>query len=66
LVAAWPVFELFGIMHITDTGMQPLNTPRHVGSTGHHIRIGVHNLTEQDRDHFLDFAAGVFKSEDGK
>ena len=61
LVAAGPVFKLFGLKHITDPAMPPLNTPRHVGSTGYHIRTGVHNLTEQDWGFFLDFAGGVFK-----
>ena len=64
LVAAGPVFELFGLKHITDPGMPALNTPRHVGSTGYHIRTGVHNLTERDWAYFLDFAAAVFKRED--
>jgi hypothetical protein len=61
LLAAGPVFELFGLKHITNPEMPPLNTPRHVGSTGYHIRTGVHNLTEQDWGYFLDFADGVFK-----
>ena len=61
LLAAGPVFELFGLKHITNPEMPPLNTPRHAGSTGYHIRTGVHNLTEQDWGYFLDFADGVFK-----
>jgi len=66
LVAAGLVFEPFGLKRITDPGMPPLNTPRHVGSTGYHIRTGVHNLTEQDWGYFLDFSAGVFIREDFK
>lgn len=61
LIAAGPVFDLFGLQHITDPVMPPLDTPRHVGATGYHIRTGVHNLTEQDWGYFLDFADGVFK-----
>ncbi|MBT5812783.1 MAG: hypothetical protein HOI15_00285, partial [Opitutales bacterium] len=55
LVGAGPVFDLFGLEHITEPVMPELNTPRHVGSTGYHIRTGVHNLTEQDWGYFLDF-----------
>jgi hypothetical protein len=61
LIAAGPVFELFGLKHITESAMPPLNSPRHVGATGYHIRTGVHNLTEQDWGYFLDFADGVFE-----
>ena len=60
LIAAGPVFDLFGLKHITESAMPPLNTPRHVGSTGYHIRSGVHNLTEQDWGYFLNFADDVF------
>ena len=61
LVGAGPVFDLFGLEHITEPVMPELNTPRHVGSTGYHIRTGVHDLTEQDWGYFLDFADGVFE-----
>lgn len=61
LVAAGPVFDLFGLKHISEPVMPELNTPLHVGSTGYHIRTGVHNLTEQDWSYFLDFADGVFE-----
>ena len=61
LIAAGPVFALFALKRITDPAMPPLNTPQHIGSTGYHIRSGVHNLTEQDWGYFLDFADGVFK-----
>jgi len=61
LVKAGPVFDLFGHKRIEQSGMPPLNTPRHVGSTGYHIRNGRHNLTEQDWGYFLDFADSVFK-----
>jgi len=58
---AGPVFELFGIGHITDPDMPPLDQPRHVGATGYHIRSGGHNLTEQDWGYFLEFADSVFR-----
>lgn len=60
LVAAAPVFRLFGLEPCEDPAMPPLNTPRHAGATGYHIRTGVHNLTEQDWGFFLDFAYRTF------
>jgi hypothetical protein len=63
LVEAGPVYGLFGIEHITDPVMPPLDTPRHVGKTGYHILTGTHNLDEQDWGHFLDFADSVFKQQ---
>lgn len=60
LVAAAPVFLLLGLKAIEDPAMPPLNTPRHAGATGYHIRTGVHNLTEQDWGYFLDFADHTF------
>lgn len=61
LVAAGPAYDLFELGHIADPAMPVLDTPRHVGSTGYHIRTGVHNLTEQDWGYFLDFADSVFE-----
>jgi hypothetical protein len=40
--------------------MPALDSPRHVGATGYHIRQGKHNLTEQDWGYFLDFAKVQF------
>lgn len=61
VVHAGPVYELFGLEHITSPVMPPIDTPRHIGKTGYHIRTGKHNLEAQDWDYFLDFAEGVFK-----
>ena len=60
LVASRPVFELFGKRSIKDPEMPALNSPRHVGHTGYHIRTGGHGLEQQDWDWFLDFADGRF------
>ena len=54
-----PLFELISTCSPLDQ-MPPLNTPRHAGATGYHIRTGVHNLTEQDWGYFLDFADHTF------
>ncbi len=61
LIKAAPVFDLFGLEHIKDPEMPPLNTPRRVGSTGYHIRTGTHSLIEQDWGYFLDFAEFIFE-----
>ncbi|BCX47410.1 acetylxylan esterase [Haloferula helveola] len=66
VVQAGPVYGLFGLEHITDPEMPPLDTPLHIGSTGYHILTGKHNLDEQDWGHFLDFADGVFKRKTGE
>jgi hypothetical protein len=65
LLEAGPAFQLLGRGHITSTEMPALDTPRHVGATGYHIRSGEHNLTAQDWGYFLDFADRIF-SESGE
>lgn len=65
LVGAAPIYNLLGIKHIEDATMPALDSPRHVGSTGYHIRKGKHNLTEQDWGYFLDFITGYFVTEPG-
>jgi dienelactone hydrolase len=60
VVKAGPVYDLFGIEHITNPAMPALDSPRHVGKTGYHILSGRHSLDEQDWGHFLDFADIVF------
>lgn len=61
LVAAGPVYALFDHKHIKDPGMPALNKPRHIGSTGYHIRGGKHNLSAEDWGPFLDFAQIIFQ-----
>lgn len=56
LVAAAPVFRLFGKESITAAEMPPLDQPRVVGQTGYHIRTGGHGLGDVDWKWFLDFA----------
>lgn len=60
LLAAGPVFKHLGLKHLTSPAMPPLDTPRHLGATGYHIRRGTHNLTAQDWGYFLDFADKQF------
>jgi hypothetical protein len=60
LVGVAPVYGLLGIKHIANTNMPALDSPRHIGATGYHIRRGKHNLTEQDWGYFLDFAKVQF------
>jgi len=61
LVAAGPVFKLHGKQAIADPAMPALGQPRHVGSTGYHIRAGGHGLGDEDWGHFLDFADSHLK-----
>jgi hypothetical protein len=61
LVAARPVFALFGKTAVGEAAMPGLLQPRHVGSTGHHIRPGGHGLEDRDWGYFLDFAGGHLK-----
>ncbi len=56
LLAARPVFSLLGKQSMTDPVMPALGQPRHVGSTGYHIRTGGHGLEDRDWGYFLDFA----------
>lgn len=60
LFEAGPVYQLLGKKHIQKETMPALDSPRHVGATGYHIRQGKHNLTEQDWGYFLDFAKVQF------
>ena len=60
LIAAAPVYQLFGLKHLDKPVMPPLDTPSYAGATGYHIRSGKHNLTRQDWVAFLDFADQYF------
>jgi len=56
LLAARPVFDLFGKKVITVAEMPALGQARRVGQTGYHIRTGGHGLEDRDWGFFLDFA----------
>ncbi len=61
VIAAAPVFRLFGKGSITTNEMPALNQPRVVGQTGYHIRTGGHGLGDVDWKWFLDFADQLLK-----
>ena len=63
LINAAPVFALLGQDAIDQAEMPALDSPRHQGASGYHIRSGAHNLTEQDWIHFLKFAQSRFAQE---
>lgn len=63
LINAAPVFALLGQEAIDQAEMPALDSPRHQGASGYHIRSGAHNLTEQDWIHFLKFAQSRFAQE---
>lgn len=55
LVAAEPVYALYGMKGVGRTDLPPVNTS--VGDTlGYHVRTGPHALTVIDWDHYLNFA----------
>lgn len=60
LVHAAPVFRLHGLDSISQEQMPALDQPRRVGSTGYHIRGGVHNLLGSDWQRFLNFVETQF------
>ncbi len=55
LVHAAPVFALLGQQAIAEPTMPAADQPRVVGATGYHLRSGIHNLTPQDWQWFIDF-----------
>ncbi len=61
LIAAAPVFQLFGKEAITESEMPALNQPRAAGQTGYHIRTGGHGLGDTGWNWFLDFAGRLLK-----
>jgi hypothetical protein len=56
LVAASPVYALWGEPPMTADAMPPLDTPLVVGHRAYHVRTGVHNLTAYDWARYADFA----------
>lgn len=52
---ASPVYELHGLEGLPATSQPELNRPV-MGSTGYHIRTGVHDVTAFDIEQFLNFA----------
>ena len=55
-VEAGPVYELFGLNGVGDATMPAVNSPRHDGAIGYHMRTGKHNLLLADWNYFMDFA----------
>jgi hypothetical protein len=55
-VAAGPVYRLFDLEGVGDPGMPAVNSPRHAGAIGYHMRSGKHNLLVADWSNYLDFA----------
>ena len=57
LVAASPVYRLYGFDTFTDPQLPPVETPQIKGRTGHHIRAGKHEILLYDWQQYLAFAA---------
>lgn len=56
MVAAGPVYALYGFPTLQPDEMPPLETPLIRGRFDYHIRRGLHNLTRYDWDCYMDFA----------
>ena len=56
LIAASPVYRLYGFDTFTDPQLPPVETPQTKGRTGHHIRAGKHEILLYDWQQYLDFA----------
>ncbi len=61
LVAASPVFELFGNPAV-EPNQPPPNQPVRFGKIGYHLRTGKHDLQIYDWQNYLDFADQQFDS----
>ncbi|MDA3865762.1 MAG: acetylxylan esterase [Salinivirgaceae bacterium] len=61
LYHAAPVFRLFGKKADIQEAMPPLNKQVIRGNVGFHIRNGVHNMTLEDWNRYMDFADVVLK-----
>jgi hypothetical protein len=55
-VAATPVFKLFGLEGVGAADVPAINSPRHAGAIGFHVRPGAHNLLRTDWNYYMDFA----------
>ena len=56
LVAASPVYHLYGYDTFTDPQLPPVETPQIKGRTGHHIRRGKHEILLYDWQQYIAFA----------
>jgi hypothetical protein len=61
LLNALPAFQLFDRSSSVPELMPPLNRQVMSGHVGFHIRDGVHDMTVQDWNYFMDFADSVWK-----
>ncbi|MEF3305739.1 alpha/beta hydrolase [Paenibacillus sp. GYB003] len=56
VIAAEPVYRLFGSEGLGAASLPPADTPVFGGGIGYHIRTGKHNMELSDWRHFIDFA----------
>lgn len=55
-VHAGPVYQLHGLVGLSDTHFPSPENPIHGGHIGYHLRTGKHNLTEYDWEQYMTFA----------
>jgi len=56
LLAASPVYRLYGFDTFSTNGLPPVETPQVKGRTGHHIRAGKHEILRYDWQQYIAFA----------
>ena len=66
LAHASPVYALWGEKPIGPEDLPPLERPLVSGRRGYHVRAGTHNLTPYDWERFLDFADGIWGTQEAR
>ncbi len=52
---AGPVYELYGLEGLGTDVQPPVHLPV-INDIGYHLRTGIHDITDYDRERFMDFA----------
>lgn len=61
LAHAAPVFALYNLPTLAPTEMPALNAPVNRGQLHYHVRPGIHNLTPEDWNAYMDFADSLWR-----
>lgn len=61
LAHAAPVFALYNLPTLSPTEMPALNAPINRGQLHYHVRPGIHNLTPEDWNAYMDFADALWR-----
>ncbi|PYI53904.1 dienelactone hydrolase family protein [Paenibacillus flagellatus] len=63
LIAAEPVYRLFGSEGLGTASLPPADTPVFGSGVGYHIRTGKHDMGLSDWRHFIDFADRAMRAQ---